>query len=87
MSHVWNEKGTYNIRVKVRDSSGAMSDWSDSVTMRLPLEKKLTKTKLTNHVEKQIERFPNSKKIFFLSIFADLFDINAKNLYIINDKE
>ncbi len=84
VSHIWNEKGTYNIRVKARDSSGAMSDWSDSVTMRLPLEKKLSKTRLTSYIEKQIERFPNSEKIFSLSVFADLFDIELKNLDYLN---
>ena len=70
VSHIWKEKGTYNIWVKAKDSSGAQSEWSDSVEIRLPLEKKLSKTKLTSYIEKQIEHFPNSERTFFLSVFA-----------------
>ena len=80
ISHIWNEKGTYNIQVKARDDSGAKSEWSESVVIKMLMEKKLSKTRLTSYIEKQIEHFPNSEKIFFFSVFADLFDIELKNL-------
>lgn len=28
-THIWDKAGTYNIKVKVKDSKGAVSDWSD----------------------------------------------------------
>jgi len=80
ISHIWNEKGTYTIRVKAKDSSGAQSEWSDSVEIRLPWEQKVSKTKLTSYIEKQIERFPNSEKIFLLSFFSKILDIKATYL-------
>ena len=85
VSHIWNEKGTYNIRVKAKDSSGAQSEWSDSVEIRLPLEKKLSKTKLTSYIEKQIEHFPNSERTFFLSVFAELLDIKVADIVALNE--
>jgi len=87
VSHIWNEKGTYNIRVKAKDSSGAQSEWSDSVEIRLLLEKKLSKTKLTSYIEKQIERFPNSERTFFLSDFAKLLDIEVMDIVALNDSQ
>ncbi len=85
VSHIWKEKGTYNIRVKAKDSSGAQSEWSDSVEIRLPLEKKLSKTKLTSYIEKQIEHFPNSERTFFLSVFAELLDIEVMDIVLLNE--
>ena len=85
VSHIWKEKGTYNIWVKAKDSSGAQSEWSDSVEIRLPLEKKLSKTKLTSYIEKQIEHFPNSERTFFLSVFAELLDIEVMDIVLLNE--
>ena len=35
-SHLWEKKGTYEIRVKARDSHGATSPWSDPLTVTMP---------------------------------------------------
>jgi len=75
VSHVWNEKGTYNIRVKARDGSGAKSEWSESVEIKMLMGKKLSKTKLTSYLERKIEDFPDSEKIFFLSVFDNFVDV------------
>lgn len=35
-SHTWQEKGTYEIRVKARDEHGAESQWSDPLAITMP---------------------------------------------------
>jgi hypothetical protein len=35
-SHVWNEKGTYEIKVKAKDEHGAESEWSDPLSSKMP---------------------------------------------------
>ncbi len=35
-SHVWTEKGTYQIKVKAKDEHGFESDWSDPLTGKMP---------------------------------------------------
>ena len=39
VSHIWDEKGTYNIRVKAKDIYGAESDWSDPLSVSIPKNK------------------------------------------------
>ena len=36
ISHSWNEKGTYQVRVKAEDEHGAESLWSDPLTVSMP---------------------------------------------------
>ena len=36
-SYSWDEKGTYSIRVKAKDESGAESEWSDPLSVRMPM--------------------------------------------------
>lgn len=35
-SHSWNSKGSYEIRVKAKDSNGAQSEWSDPLPVSMP---------------------------------------------------
>jgi len=35
-SHIWNSKGSYEIRVKAKDSNGAQSEWSDRLAITMP---------------------------------------------------
>lgn len=35
-SHAWNEKGTYEIKVKAKDTHGEETDWSDPMEVRMP---------------------------------------------------
>ena len=37
--HTWTEKGSYDIKVKARDSHGAESIWSDPLTVTMPRNK------------------------------------------------
>ena len=35
--HAWDEKGTYDIRVKAKDTKGDESDWSDPLVVSMPM--------------------------------------------------
>ncbi|MEE9441024.1 MAG: hypothetical protein V3V27_03730, partial [Candidatus Thermoplasmatota archaeon] len=35
--HAWDEKGTYDIRVKAKDTKGNESDWSDPLVVSMPM--------------------------------------------------
>ncbi len=35
ISHIWIEKGEYNVKVKARDKSGAESSWSEPITVNV----------------------------------------------------
>jgi len=35
-SHTWEDKGSYNIKVKAKDSRGGISDWSEPLTVAMP---------------------------------------------------
>jgi hypothetical protein len=35
-SHIWEEKGDYQIRVKAKDEHGAQSEWSDPLSISMP---------------------------------------------------
>jgi len=55
-SHTWTSQGTYEIRVKAKDSNGAQSEWSDPLSISMP------KTKLIGNINHWIfrltQRFP-----------------------------
>ncbi len=36
ISHIWNEIGNYEIKVKAKDTEGLESDWSDPLVVRMP---------------------------------------------------
>ena len=42
MSHIWHEKGNYDIRVKVKDIHGYESEWSDPLSIILPKRKAIS---------------------------------------------
>jgi len=35
-SHIWNKKGKYEIKVRVKDVNGLISDWSDPLSVNMP---------------------------------------------------
>jgi hypothetical protein len=36
-NHTWTEEGTYYVRVIARDTSGALSEWSDPLSVTMPV--------------------------------------------------
>ena len=57
VSHIWNQGGTYRIRVKAKDENGAQSDWSEPLVIIMPKNKLLTCYKL---FFKFLEEYPCS---------------------------
>ena len=62
ISHTWDEEGDYEIKVRARDTSGLMSDWSD------PLQISMPRIRIFNNIIQLIldiiiERFPILEQI------------------------
>jgi len=55
-SHIWSAKGSYSIKVKVKDITGAESVWSDPVPIRMPYS---FNNPLLQFLELLFERFPH----------------------------
>jgi len=55
--HIWTEKGTYRIKVKAKDTTGAVSDWSDPLPVTMPYS--YTKP-IRPFIELLLQRFPNA---------------------------
>ncbi|RKY94016.1 MAG: hypothetical protein DRQ06_05860, partial [Candidatus Hydrothermota bacterium] len=61
--HHWTEKGTYEIKVKAKDSKGEESSWS--VPLEIGITKKArSKGYFVDFIEKLLEKFPVLEKIF-----------------------
>jgi hypothetical protein len=56
-SHVWTEKGTYEIKVKAKDEHGFESDWSEPLSTKMPF---LYQNPDQHFFEKLFERFPHA---------------------------
>jgi hypothetical protein len=61
MSHSWAEKGSYSIKVKAKDVSGAESEWSEPLSVRMP--KIYIKHPIFQILINMLERFPFFEKI------------------------
>jgi len=80
VSHIWSEKGTYNIRVKAKDIDGTQSEWSDIFGVSMLREKKISKTETVQLIKKLVDRFPISKEIFSLPTFERVFDFKVTDI-------
>jgi hypothetical protein len=59
-THIWEEQGTYKIRVKAKDVHGEVSPWSDPLSITVPKSKSIH----LSFLEKLLERFPILQVIF-----------------------
>jgi len=71
-SHIWDEKGDYNIKVKAKDVHGEESPWSDPLPITMPKNKAINLFLL--FLERLIERFPILERIL-QPIFERLQDL------------
>ena len=60
-SHVWDEKGDYNIKVKAKDVHGEESPWSDLLPITMPKNKAINPFLL--FLERLIECFPILERV------------------------
>lgn len=61
VSHTWVEKGTYQVRVKAKDSYGLETAWSN------PLEVSMPKVKSFNFYSWLIQKIPFIKQLIFIN--------------------
>ncbi|MCK5030986.1 MAG: Zn-dependent exopeptidase M28, partial [Thermoplasmatales archaeon] len=54
----WDEKGTYDIRVKAKDTKGNESDWSDPLVVSMPMNNAISNPILLWIYNIIINRFP-----------------------------
>ena len=67
VSHSWTKKGSYEIKVKAKDSTGLMSEWSEPTRISMP------KSTITNYIESlhyilRIQRILTQIEHFFFEI-------------------
>jgi hypothetical protein len=57
-NHTWTKKGTYNIKVKAKDTNGYESDWSDPLVVTMPRDKVVNRPFL-NLLQNLLSGYPN----------------------------
>ena len=50
--HMWDEKGTFQIRAKAKDVNGAQSEWSESLTVTMPRSRVTYNSMFLNFLQK-----------------------------------
>ncbi len=75
VSHIWSKKGSFNIRVKAKDSHGTESRWSDPLPVSMPRNKIV----MNDFSFSLFKRFPNAFPI--LQNFVGVLFL-IKNFYI-----
>jgi hypothetical protein len=62
-THIWTEKGTYEIMVKAKDDHGVQSEWSDPITVSMPKSKSMINPVILEFLRNLIDNFPLLKQI------------------------
>jgi len=57
--HSWSSKGSYNVRVKAKDTADHESSWSDPLLVSIPKSRSYINTAFMQFVENFFERYPN----------------------------
>jgi len=56
--HIWDEKGSYQIKVKAKNTAEIQSEWSESLPISMPKNRALFDNLLLNLLEKFLHGFP-----------------------------
>jgi len=70
-SHTWEEKGSYEIKVRVKDPDGLISDWSDPLPISMPVNRQSGGLFLLI-LERLLERFPFLELLLSIPVFDSL---------------
>jgi uncharacterized repeat protein (TIGR01451 family)/fimbrial isopeptide formation D2 family protein len=67
-SHTWEDQGDYEIKVRAKDTTGLLSEWSDNLPISMPLFRTPI-TFIRELLERLIENFPILQWLSLLPIF------------------
>jgi hypothetical protein len=73
VTHSWSAEGTYQIRVKCRDTFNDESDWSEPLSVTMPTVTQFSLPPLLQHLLNFLEQFPFVVKILSLHPFIHFF--------------
>jgi len=72
-THIWNEEGTYEIKVKAKDTEDAESVWSDPLAVTMPLNQQISESsnpqqliinqQVVNAMAKQVTTYANVQTV------------------------
>ena len=73
-SHIWTTQGSYQIKVKAKDSHGVQSEWSDPLSISMSKAKVKTLPILVEKLINMIEGFPRMEWLFDILVetFPDI---------------
>lgn len=67
--HTWNTTGTYQLRVRAKDTYGADSRWSDPLSVSIPKNKRIGTLGLSAFLMRLIERVPLLETLLEIPVF------------------
>jgi hypothetical protein len=73
-SHVWLFTGSYNIKVQAKDTNGAISIWSDTLSTYMPRNKQSTNPFILQLFEQLMERFPRLVRLLQVLLQYPIFN-------------
>lgn len=61
--HIWNTRGSYEIKVKAKDEHGLESDWSDPLPITMPMDLVSNNSLLINQLNQSPNAYPLLKQL------------------------
>jgi PKD repeat protein len=73
LSYIWIQKGDYEIKVRLKDSNGLLSDWSDPLQISMPKNQRISHL-IYDLIDLIIQRYPIFEKFFLFHSFFNRFN-------------
>jgi PKD repeat protein len=70
--HTWTSQGSYQIKVKAKDTNGVESPWSDPLSVSMPKNKPYTNRPVLQLLQNLMQRFPLLARLLQLPVFEKL---------------
>ena len=68
-THRWDEQGTYSVQVKAKDTYGAESEWSDPLSVTMPLNQQSQEEQSLQFQKSSFSHIPNSASIHYMILY------------------
>lgn len=69
VSHIWNHRGDYQIRVRVKDVKGVVGEWSDPLSVTMPKSKLYSDRSFLRFMQNILDKFPLFAQLLQFLIF------------------